>query len=66
MTFIMTIKFVWSFRKVSFKLILIIDGGGISSEFALRWMLLDLTSAITWANVDPDLRHHMTSQGHND
>ena len=52
-----------------------IDGWGISCEINLRWMSMDFTDdnstlvqvvfgairqqAITYANVDPDLCHHM-------
>ena len=39
-----------------------IDGWGISCEIALIWMLLyvaDDQQAITWANVKPDICHHM-------
>ena len=51
-----------------------------SCEIALRWiphntlhdklilvqvMARSLQQAIIWANVDPDLCHHMVSQGHN-
>ena len=32
-----------NFRSVSFKLILVTDGWGISCEITLRWILLDLT-----------------------
>ena len=63
-------KFEWYFKYVIFKQILVIDGWGISCEFALIWMSLDFTDdqstlvawrhqAITWANVDPDLCRHM-------
>ena len=61
------------------KLILVIDGWGISYEIALRWMLLDLivdystlvqvmawcsqATVITWVNVHPDLCRHMASLG---
>ena len=41
-----------NFREIIFKLILVIDGLGISREIALRWMLLDLAddkSALVWA-----------------
>ena len=57
-----------------------IDGWDISCEIALRWISLELTDdkstlvqvmawavrqqAITWANVDPDLCHHMASLGY--
>ena len=51
-----------------------IGGWGISYEITLRWNPIDLTDdkstfrqqAITWANVDPDLCHHMASLGHNE
>ena len=75
-------KFEWNFRHVIFKQILVIDGWGIFCEIALMWMSLDFTddqstlvqvmawcrqaTTITWANVDPDLCHHMVSLGHNE
>ena len=37
-------KFEWNFRYLIFKIILVIDGWGISCEFALRWMSLNLTA----------------------
>ena len=36
-------KFEWNFIYVIFKLILVIDGWGISCEIALIWMLMDFT-----------------------
>ena len=36
-------KFKWNFRYVIFKLILVIDGWGISCEIVLIWMSLDYT-----------------------
>ena len=36
-------RFVWNFRQVICKLMLVIDGWGISREMALKWMLLDRT-----------------------
>ena len=36
-------KFEWNFRHLIFRIISVIDGWGISSELALRWMSLDLT-----------------------
>ena len=35
-------KFEWNLRNVKLRLILLIDGWGISCELALRWMSLDL------------------------
>ena len=71
-------RFKLYFRQLIFELTSVIDGKGSSCEIALRWMPLDLTQgkstlvqvkalhqAITWANVDPDICHHMTSLGHN-
>ena len=53
-----------------------IDGGGISCKFApnmnvtgLHWWSVNIAwrhQAITWAIVDQDLRHHMSSLGHNE
>ena len=54
-----------------------IDGWGISCEIDLIWMSLEFTDdqvmlgaveqqAITWANVDPDLCHHMVSLDKNE
>ena len=54
---------------------LVIDDWGISGEITLRWMSLDFTDdrstlvqvmalyhqAITWANVDLILSHHIAS-----
>ena len=37
------ILFEWNFRSSIFKLILLIDAWGTSSEIAFRWMSLDLT-----------------------
>ena len=37
-------RFQWNVRKVIFKRISVIDGWGISCEFALRWMPLNLTN----------------------
>ena len=57
-------------RWENFKLALVIDGWDISFEIALRWISLELNigsvrqQAITWANVDPDLCHHMASLGY--
>ena len=58
------------------------DGWGICCEKALIWMSLDFTDdqpilvqvmawclrqqAISWANVDPHLCHHMVSLAHNE
>ena len=36
-------KFEWNFRYSILQIISVIDGWGISSELALRWMSLDLT-----------------------
>ena len=36
-------RFEWNFKSEFLKLILVIDGQGISCEIALRWMPLDLT-----------------------
>ena len=36
-------KFKWNFRQVIFKMNSVIDGWGISCEFPLTWMSLDLT-----------------------
>ena len=36
-------KFIWNFRCIIFKQILVIDGWGISCEIALIWMSLDFT-----------------------
>ena len=60
---------------------LILEIDSISCEITLRWMSQDFTDdkstmvqvmawgrrqkAITWANVDPNLCHHMVSLGHN-
>ena len=58
-----------------------IGGWNICCEIALKRMSLDFTDdqstlvqligvvrqqAITWANVDPDLCHHLASLGHNE
>ena len=75
-------KFVWNFRHVIFKQILVIDSWGISvklpwyechctslmiSQYWFRlWLGVVRQQAITWANVDPDLCHHMASLGHNE
>ena len=72
-------RYQFSFRKVIFKLTLVNGGWGIPYEIALRGMPQDLTddkstlgqvmawcrkaSAITWANVDPDLCCQMASLG---
>ena len=39
-------KFIWNFRYVIFKRILVIDGWGISCEIALIWMSLDFTDEV--------------------
>ena len=36
-------RFEWNFRHIIFKLMLVIDGWGISCEIALIWMSLDFT-----------------------
>ena len=69
------------YGKVIFNLILVTESWGVSCAIVFRWMSLDFTddkstlvqvmawcrqAAITWANVDPDLCHHMVSQGHNE
>ena len=36
-------KFEWNFRSLIFQIISVIDGWGISCEFALRWVSHDLT-----------------------
>ena len=75
-------RFEWNFREVSFKLMLMINGLGISCEIAVRWMSLGLTDdksalvqvmawsvrerAIIWTNVDPDIYRLVTSLGHNE
>ena len=65
-------------RWIIFKLILVIDGWGISCEIALKWLSQDRTDdksplvqvmatkqqAITWAHIGPDLCCHMASLGH--
>ena len=68
--------FEWNFLEVIFKLILGIDGRGVSYEIALRLLLLGVTDDklalvqimawlfIAWANVDPVICHHMASLGH--
>ena len=69
-------------KNVTFELILMIDGWGISCEIAPIWISLEFTDdqstlvqvmawcrqqqAITWANVDPDLCRHMASLGRNE
>ena len=75
-------RFKVNFRWVIFKLILVVNGFKISCETALIWVSLDhaydkstlvqviswcrQATSITWANVDPDLCHHMASLGHNE
>ena len=55
---------------------LMIDGWGISYDIAPRehddehwrryWLGAARQQAITWANDEPDLSHHMASHGHNE
>ena len=54
-------RFEWNF-----KFMLVINGWHISCEIALRWMSMQWLGAIrqqaiTRANVDPDICHHMAS-----
>ena len=64
-------RFEWNLMYVILKLILVIGDWGISWVNAIRWMSLDhidgkLTVKIKyWANVDPNLFHHMGSLGLN-
>ena len=74
-------RFKVNFKWVIFKLILVVNGWGISCGTALIWVSLDHTydkstlvqvmawcrqATSTWANADPDLCHHMASLGHNE
>ena len=75
-------RFKVNFRWVIFKLILMVNGWGISCETAFIWVSLGNTydkstfvqvmawclrqQASTWANVDLDLCRHMASLGHNE
>ena len=38
----------------------------ISQNWFRQWLGAIRQQVITWANVDPDLRHHMASLGHNE
>ena len=67
---------------INLKLNFVVNGYGVSCEIASRWMSLELTydestllrskfgairqQAITWTNVDPDLRRHKASLHYNE
>ena len=62
-------RFEWHFRRVIFKLILVIDGWIISCEIAVRWMSLDLTDdkstlvqVMAWGHQAPS--HYLSQCWH--
>ena len=59
-------RFKVNFRWEIFKLILVVNGCPHMSVTEPYLWYVNIGSAITWANVDPDLCRHMASLGHNE
>ena len=74
-------KFEWNFRYLILQMISVIcwlslvqlpwyechwTSLMISQHWFRQWLGVVRKQAITWANVDPDLRRHMASLGHNE